>query len=73
MRFGNQMDLKIKLPSKDTRLATQFISNTEELIKCLWLEDKYRKIEKDKYLLIMNPITIPGFSSITPEIEVEFS
>lgn len=70
MKFGNTMKIQVKLPCRDEDIARGFIANTDTLLSALWEQGKYSTIAPSKYLLVMNSITLPGFNSITPEIEV---
>lgn len=70
MKFGHAMDISLKLPCRDLQLASAFLMNTDSLIDALWEQNKYKRLPNNNYLLIMNPITFPGFDIITPEIEV---
>ena len=70
MKFGHAMDISLKLPCRDFHVANAFLSDTDGLMEALWEQNKFKRLGNNHYLLIMNPITFPGFDVITPEIEV---
>ena len=70
MKFGHAMDISLKLPCRDFQVANAFLSDTDGLMEALWEQNKFKRLANNHYLLIMNPITFPGFDVITPEIEV---
>ena len=72
MKFGHSMDISLKLPCRDFQVANAFLSDTDGLMEALWEQNKFKRLANNHYLLIMNPITFPGFDVITPEIEVRY-
>ena len=72
MSFGNRMALSIRMPTKDVKIASQFISSPRRILDACWDKDKAKPILTDSnlYLLEFSTIMIPGLGQLKPEIEV---
>jgi hypothetical protein len=70
MSFGNRMSINIKMPTRETIHAAHFLSKPSALIESCWDKDCLKQLNKDKYIMMFQPVLIPGLGSIKPEIEV---
>lgn len=73
MAFGNRVDIKIMLPSRDRTTVLEFLRDEESLLDATWERGKYRRLSDDsKYLLLFPELVLPGVDTISPEVEVQF-
>jgi len=72
MSFGNKMEINIKLPTRDSVLALEYLKNPKAIVEATWDRSKCRQLNDKTFLLIMHTLPLPGVDSITPEIEVDF-
>lgn len=70
MSFGNRIELNIRLPTRESALATSFISNPASILETTWDGKKREKLNKNMYLLKFREFPLPGVDTISPEIEV---
>ena len=71
--FNSRLPITVNLPTRDMEQAKTFIANTALIVESTWETSKLVKISDGKYLFQFPTIPIPGFDSITPAIEVQFS
>lgn len=74
MAFGDRVDIKIALPSRDRTMVSEFLRDEERLLDATWERGKYRRLSDDsKYLLLFPELVLPGVDTISPEVEVQFT
>lgn len=71
--FSSRLPIVVNLPTRDVEQAQTFLSKTDLIVESTWESGKLAKISDGKYLFQFPTIALPGFDSITPAVEVQFS
>lgn len=62
LKFGDKLSISIKVPTKDTRILSSFLSIPHKMIEAAYDKDSITKISDDHYLLKLASLTLPGES-----------
>lgn len=72
LSFGNKMDIRVRLPTRDLGLAEGFMSCPHLIVETAYDHSRYTKVHEGTYIIRFAQIPIPGIDTVIPEIEVDF-
>lgn len=70
--FGDCVDIKIRLPTRDKSEAEGFLDDVDRVIKSSWQGRKYTFLGDERYNLILGVPLPPGLGTLESSIVVEF-
>ena len=71
--FSSRLPIEVILPTREVEQARTFLSQTALIVESTWDSSKLVKMSEGQYLFQFPTIMIPGFDSITPALEVQFT
>eukprot|EP01031_Cornospumella_fuschlensis_P037112 gene37112-45048_t len=72
LSFGNKMDIRVRLPTRDAVLAENFLQQPHLIVEAAYDASQYVKRNNTSYLIQFAQIPIPGVDTVSPEVEVSF-
>lgn len=72
LKFGNNMDIRVRLPTRDVEIAKEFLQDPTIIIESTYDKSRLARLSDTLWKIRLADITIPAIDVISPEMEIEF-
>jgi len=72
LKFGNNMDIRVRLPTRDVEIAKEFLQDPTIIIESTYDKSRLTRLSNTLWKIRLADITIPAIDVISPEMEIEF-
>lgn len=72
LKFGNKMDIRVRLPTRDRLLAEDFIKDPTVIIQSTYDSSKATRLSDTLWRIKFAEIPIPGIDTVSPELDMDF-
>jgi hypothetical protein len=72
MKFGNKMQIRVRLPTRDRALAEEFLKDPTIIIESTYDKSRALRLSETLWRIKFAEIPIPGIDVVSPELEIDF-